>query len=231
VGAKVSHRRKALLRLVQADSHTAFADLSTALGVSVMTVRRDADWLAGRDLVQVVRAGVIAQSSALAPTKTGLPSVQSRGIVETSVDLARSHRVVGIVGNDLALRLVRRLAQMPITIVTNSISVMRYLSASEPVSARHLIAVGGCLDEFGWFVGETAEATIENLNLGAVFIEVVADACGQLAVATEAEARFARQVIDHSGFAALMVDPKSEVSVARPGTALVVAPTKHSDRR
>lgn len=171
VGLLDVERRERILAHLRQEGAARVADLARGLGVSTMTVRRDADRLVDEQLVErvrggirLVRAGVVDEPAPLA--KAGLHREEKERIARAAAALVRPGTAVGIGAGTTTLALARLLADVPgVTIVTNSLPVALALPERDQV-----VLTGGERTRSDALVGPVANRTAGSIGLDALFL-------------------------------------------------------------
>ncbi|WP_405219797.1 DeoR/GlpR family DNA-binding transcription regulator [Agrococcus sp. Ld7] len=164
-------RRERILALLRREGAARVTDLARGLGVSAMTVRRDADRLVAEERVErvrggirIVRAGVVDEPAPLA--KAGLHRDEKERIARVAATLVRPGTAVGIGAGTTTLALARLLADAPgVTIVTNSLPVALALPGRDQV-----VLTGGERTRSDALVGPVANRTAASIGLDALFL-------------------------------------------------------------
>lgn len=164
-------RRERILAHLGREGAARVADLARGLGVSPMTVRRDADRLVDEQLVErvrggirLLRAGVVDEPAPLA--KAGLHRDEKERIASAAVALVRPGTAVGIGAGTTTLALARLLADVPgVTIVTNSLPVAMALPDRDQV-----VLTGGERTRSDALVGPVANRTAASIGLDSLFL-------------------------------------------------------------
>jgi DeoR/GlpR family transcriptional regulator of sugar metabolism len=166
-------RRELMLRLLGRQPVLSVAQLTEALGVSHMTVRRDIAVLEREGRAFSVPGGV-----RIASALRHEPSFTDKSLVEQPEKQAMARRAAELVSNDMTIYLdagTTLLALVPhlltrsgLTVVTNDFNAVDALAGAEHVEVIH---VGGRLDhENRSSVGSLAAATLQQVNVDMAFI-------------------------------------------------------------
>lgn len=159
-------RRERILRHVRASGTARIADLAAALGVSPMTVRRDADRLVAEGRADRVRGGIRSARSPVTEepeplAKAVLHREEKARIARAAATLVRPGTAIGIGGGTTALAFARLVADVPgVTIVTNSLSVPLALP-----SHAHVVLTGGERTRSDALVGPVANRSAASIVL------------------------------------------------------------------
>ncbi|SFS06778.1 transcriptional regulator, DeoR family [Agrococcus baldri] len=164
-------RRERITAHLRRTSTARIADLAVALGVSAMTVRRDAEKLAASGVIERVRGGVrilrapVTEEPAPSEKAALHPEAKER-IARAALALVRPGSAVGIGGGTTTLALARLLADVPdITIVTNSLPVALALPDHDS-----LVMIGGERSRSDALVGPVANRAAASIGLDQLFL-------------------------------------------------------------
>ncbi|MGY3127026.1 DeoR family fructose operon transcriptional repressor [Agrococcus sp. UYP33] len=164
-------RRERILSHVRAAGTARVADLAAALGVSPMTVRRDADRLVGEGRAERVRGGIRLARSPVTDepgplAKAALHSDEKARIAQVAATLVRPGTAIGIGAGTTTLAFARLIGAVPgLTIVTNSLSVALALPHHD-----HVVLTGGERTRSDALVGPVANRSAASIGLDALFL-------------------------------------------------------------
>ncbi len=169
----LSPEREKLILDTLAGGIRTIAELSSSLGVSEATVRRDLQALEERRLVRRVHGGAEpvhsgASGEPLFNEKTSLRAPEKERIAELALDFVGDNDAIFLDGGSTVLALARKLgARKNLTVVTNSL-----MAASELMESPHrLILLGG---EFRarsrTLVGPLTGRILESLSIHTAFL-------------------------------------------------------------
>jgi len=151
------------------------ADLTSLLGVSDMTVRRDLEILHRRGLLAKVHGGATAvnTSSALEPdfqAKSGRELVEKEAIAERAAALVRPGMAVAIAAGTTTWTVARHLVDVPhLTVVTNSLKVAAVLHQQHRPDLT-VVLTGGLRTPSDGLVGPVAVQAIRSLRVDMVIM-------------------------------------------------------------
>jgi DeoR/GlpR family transcriptional regulator of sugar metabolism len=206
-------RHEQIAELVLTQPFVAAKELAERFGVSLMTVHRDLDELEARGVLRKVRGGATPLPSSLFES-----NVRYRLTVNGEVKQALAHaalpqiepgQAVMIDESTTGLMLARLLPERaPLTVITNSLSVMQELRAERDIK---LIVLGGDYwPRHEAFCGFAGEAAVSALRADLLFMSTTAISDGvayqpdqDMAIAKRAMiAAAARRVllVDHTKF-------------------------------
>jgi DeoR/GlpR family transcriptional regulator of sugar metabolism len=170
-------RQAVILREVRSRGGVRVSDLTEALGVSDMTIRRDLDVLAAKGLVAKVHGGATAvpEHSTDEPgfeAKSYREQAEKNAIASVAVGLVQPGTAIGLSGGTTTWALAHRLLDVPgLTVVTNSIPVADTLyHAGRP--DQTVVLTGGIRTPSDALAGPVAEAAITSLNVDVLFLGV-----------------------------------------------------------
>ena len=168
-------RRARMLSIVEVQGFSSTVELMAALGVSDMTVRRDAQKLSAEGRVRIVHGGVSVlpasdlQGSGQYEDRASRMAISKRAIGRSAASLVEAGQTLAIDAGTTTLELVRTLpSDMPVSVVTHSASVVAEMLNR---SATHLIALGGELHrETLSFDGPHISQIISELQVDVFFL-------------------------------------------------------------
>jgi DeoR/GlpR family transcriptional regulator of sugar metabolism len=161
------------------------SDLTQALGVSDMTVRRDLDALTRKGLIEKVHGGATSRH----PGSTDEPGFEAKvgreraakdAIARRATELVRPGTAIGVTAGTTTHAFARAMARVAdVTVVTNSLRVAEVLHAHGAAS-QTVILTGGVRTPSDALVGPVAIQSIRSLHLDCVFMGVhgMADSAG-----------------------------------------------------
>ena len=170
-------RQAYILERVRERGAVRVSDLTRALAVSDMTVRRDLDLLAGQGLLDKVHGGATAPGR----TSTDEPGFEAKSarerdekdaIARLAVGMVRPGSAIGLSAGTTTWTLAHRLLDVSgITVVTNSVQIATVFYQS-PRPDQTVVLTGGVRTPSDALVGPVAVATLRSLNLDLVFLGV-----------------------------------------------------------
>lgn len=208
----LAHQRQArILDEVRRAGGVRVSELTTLLGVSDMTVRRDLDQLAADGTVQKVHGGaVLAARVTEEPgfeAKSGLAQGAKRAISTRAATLIEPGTAVALSAGTTTWGLGQHLASIPgLTVVTNSTTVADTISTS--ATGKHtVILTGGVRTRSAALVGPVADATIRSLHFDQLFLGVHGmDGHAGFTTPNLAEAETNRALIDRARTVIVLAD-------------------------
>lgn len=168
-----NERRLKITELVQESGFYRSTELSTLLGVSEMTIRRDIHKLASRGIVEVVHGGVksVYPRSVEYSFHTRLEKFKEakQAVARRALAFLEPNSIIGLDAGTTILEFARSLPpDMSITVVTYSLPIMTQLSNRDNIE---LIGLGGVLrNNTQAFVGPLAHLALNELRLSTLFL-------------------------------------------------------------
>ena len=174
----LAHQRQAtILERLQHAGAARVSELTEALGVSDMTIRRDLESMAERGLVEKVHGGAIAvgQRSADEPgfeAKSTLAQGEKEGIARCAAAMVRPGTAIALSGGTTTWTMARLLGDVPrLTIVTNSISVADILDRTGRPD-QTVVLTGGIRTPSNALIGPVAVSALRQLHVDLLFMGV-----------------------------------------------------------
>jgi len=169
-------RRKLILEELQAKGGARLIELSEALSVSEMTVRRDLDALQKEGLIERVHGGaVLAQLGTEEPgfdKKVHRELAEKAAIAERAASMVKPGLALALSAGTTTWALARRLASCEgLTVVTNSLDVWNELQRAA-LGTTVILTGGETRTPSGALVGPTADASIRSLHFDVLFLGV-----------------------------------------------------------
>jgi DeoR/GlpR family transcriptional regulator of sugar metabolism len=159
----MTNRQRKILERVELKGACSYQDLTDAMAVSSMTVRRDVDRLAALGRVVKVLGGVQRADAPANLYESELRSrlneavAEKRAIAQAAAALIPPHATIFLDGSTTCLELAKYLAEhhAGLTIVTHSAATCSMLGRSQ---ANMIVSLGGQYDpSSGCFIGPTCE--------------------------------------------------------------------------
>jgi len=217
-----AERREKIRALVSERRALRVDEIVEALDVSGATVRRDLCELEQRGQVRRVHGGAVAIGGRLDEPpfddKATIAAPEKQRIAEQALRMIEPGESVYLDGGSTVLALARLLVNMSaLTVVTNSLHVMRVLSGRGP----RLITVGGELRRRSQtFVGPLTEGTIERLHVDKAFMGTIGLSLEEGLTTTDPGEALTKQLVaSHAGSVILLADSSKvgKVAFARVG--------------
>ncbi len=172
-----SMRRRQILEHLQQTGGMRLSELSRALSVSEMTIRRDLEFLQQQGLVERVHGGaVLRQRGTEEPgfaKKALLHQAEKEAIARRAAQLIQPGCAVALSAGTTTWHLARLLAtRHDITVVTNSMSAWSEFRQVDNPDLTVILTGGEYLTPSNALVGPTAEAAIRSLYFDILFLGV-----------------------------------------------------------
>ncbi len=204
-------RRARLLRIVEEQGFCSTQELMAVLGVSDMTIRRDAQKLAGEGRVRVVHGGVSILST---PEQVGSREYEERASLMAGAKAAigrvaaaglRNGSAIAIDAGTTARELARALpVGIDVTVITHSAPVIADLVGRRDIS---LISLGGVLHhETLSFEGPFVLAAIGDLQLDTFYLSASGVGARGVYCANDFDAATKRALISVARRVVLLID-------------------------
>ena len=206
-------RQERIAELVLKQPFIAAKDLAERFDVSLMTIHRDLDELEAHGVLRKVRGGATPQASSLFESnvryRLTVASEEKQALARAALVQIEPGQAVLIDESTTGLALARLVpARVPLTVITNSLSVMQELRSVRDIK---LIVLGGDYwPRHEAFCGLACEAAVSALRADVLFMSSTAISGGvayqpdqDMAIAKRAMiAAAARRVllVDHSKF-------------------------------
>ncbi len=174
------HRQSLILAEIRRSGGVRVSDLTTRLGVSDMTIRRDLEVLARAGLVEKVHGGAVLPGAASShepgfEAKSGLEQPAKAAIAKAAAELVTPGSAIGLSAGTTTFALAELLLGIPeLTLVTNSVRVASLLDAG-PLTApgkrgTTVVLTGGIRTPSDALVGPVADLSIRSLHLDMLFL-------------------------------------------------------------
>lgn len=167
-------RRERLRDLVRTQGFAALGELTSILGVSESTVRRDLEALEEAGEARRTHGGVYwtGQSDTINTFRDqrddGWPRKQAIG--SAAAQLIDDGDTILLDGGSTVYELARLIVHRPLQVVTNSLPVAHLLSTSDSID---LIMIGGCVRRrTSVTIGPMADAMLADINVAKTFLSV-----------------------------------------------------------
>jgi DeoR family transcriptional regulator, aga operon transcriptional repressor len=166
-------RRARLLELIRENGYGNQGELARSLGVSEMTIRRDARRLEAEGLARSVRGGILSVAEPAPLVDYRLREQRNltikRAIAQAAVALIESGTTIALDAGTTTLELAKLLmAPMQVKVVTSSLPAINVLAGRPDIET---IALGGTLiPELLLFNGPLTLAALRQLHVDQVFL-------------------------------------------------------------
>ncbi len=171
----IDERRQHVLAKIQSEGRVLVSELSEALGISRITIRKDLDYLESKGLVQRTHGGALSpQSQALFdPTlqeKEHKQLKEKQRIAEAAAALVKEGMCVLLDSGTTTTAVARRLRQLShLTVITNAVNIAAELAGTN----FEIILTGGTLRKNSFsLVGPLAEDALNEVHADILFLGV-----------------------------------------------------------
>ena len=172
-------RRELIAARVQRHGSVRVSDLTTELGVSDLTIRRDLETLTQQGLLTKVHGGATVASEIAATTlepgflvKSSEQTAEKEAIAAAAARLVRPGMAIGLTAGTTTWHLATHLVDIPdLVVLTNSIRILETLLTDERPH-RNVMLVGGIRTPSDALVGPLAVQALVGLHLDQVFLGV-----------------------------------------------------------
>lgn len=171
----IEERRQHVLATIDREGRVLVSELSDALGISRITIRKDLAYLEERGLLQRTHGGALAPHSGalLDPTLTEKEQQrlhEKQRIAEAAVKLVSEHQCVLLDSGSTTTMIARALRSFSsLTVITNAVNI-----ASELTNTNfEVMLTGGMLRRNSYsLVGPPAEDTLRDIHADILFLGV-----------------------------------------------------------
>ena len=173
------HRQSLILQAVRSDGSARVSDLTTRLGVSDMTIRRDLEVLARDGLVEKVHGGAVLPGTPAShepgfEAKLVLEQPEKAAIARAAASMVTPGMAIALAAGTTTFALAQCLLDVPgLTIVTNSLRVTNLFSEARgglDSAADSVVLTGGVRTLSDALVGPIADLTIRSLHVDVLFL-------------------------------------------------------------
>jgi DeoR family transcriptional regulator of aga operon len=166
-----AERLDGILDRLARDGSVSVRELSTSLGASSATVRRDLALLEQQHLLSRSHGGAVRNGTLyeLPVRYRGGRHAEEKGrIAAAAVERIADAQTVGLTGGTTTTEVARRLRERKLTVVTNAINIASELVVSETI---RLVITGGVARPQSYeLIGPLAERSLEDLNVDLLFL-------------------------------------------------------------
>jgi DeoR/GlpR family transcriptional regulator of sugar metabolism len=207
-------RHEKILAAVRRSGGVRVSELTSLLGVSDMTIRRDLERLAADGALRKVHGGAISthvprvlEEPSFA-TKSALAQPAKQAIARHATTLIEPDTAVAVSAGTTTWAMAAHLATVPgLTVVTNSITVAETIAELGDPSRQTLILTGGVRTPSAALVGPVADVSIRSLHVDQLFIGTYGfDSRSGFTSPNLAEAETNRALIAQAGRVVVLAD-------------------------
>ena len=172
-----AQRQRWILEQIRRAGGVRASEVTEALGVSPITVRRDFDALAGQGLIEKVYGGATARNPGPGDepgfeAKRGRERAAKEAIARRAADLVHPGNAIGITAGTTTHAFARAVSRIPdVTVVTNSPRAAAILQ-DHAARDQTVILTGGVRTPSDALVGPVAVRSLRSLHLDCVFMGV-----------------------------------------------------------
>ncbi|MFZ3387621.1 DeoR/GlpR family DNA-binding transcription regulator [Buttiauxella gaviniae] len=165
-------RRQQLVREINTLKQASVEQLAAQFCVSVETIRRDLAWLESMGRLVRVHGGARTLQShdvgVLFKKRRNEHTDAKNIMAHKALSLIERYMTIGLDASSSDWFLARMLPDMPLTVVTNSVEVVKELSSREQI---HVICVGGdYCSRYADFIGEMAQRNLRCFTIHISFV-------------------------------------------------------------
>ena len=171
----IGERRIHMLKLIQRDGRALVSELSDALNISLITIRKDLDYLESRGLVQRTHGGALsAQGNTLRDPSLGEKEQkqlkEKQRIAVAAASLVKEGLCIILDSGTTTTAISRELRKFShLTVITNALNIATELAGT----GFEVIVTGGTLRKNSFsLVGPLAEETLSEMHADILFLGV-----------------------------------------------------------
>ena len=222
----IDERRQHMLAKIQREGRVLVSELSEALGISRITIRKDLDYLESKGLVQRTHGGALsAQGSALLDPslreKEQKQFKEKQRIAEAAASLVEEGLCVLLDSGTTTTAIARELRRFSrLTVITNAVNIATELAGTD----FEVILTGGSLRKNSFsLVGPLAEDVLSEMHADILFLGVDGfDTKAGLTTPNFLESRVNRAMVNAAKRVVAVCD---STKFSRRSLALIVPPT------
>lgn len=167
-----SERRQAVLAILNARDRVRVAELATRLEVSDVTIRKDLALLEEQGYLKRTHGGAVPAErfdpSRALPARKGRNTLAKERLADHARELVSHGETVFIDSGSTCSALAKRLTEMELRVVTNSLEVLGIL-ADQPNISLHVVG-GSYRHDQGSFIGPWALGSLETVQFDHAFL-------------------------------------------------------------
>ncbi|HEY9053896.1 MAG TPA: DeoR/GlpR family DNA-binding transcription regulator [Rectinemataceae bacterium] len=165
-------RKRRIMEMIEKKDSVEVAELTRLFGISKVTARTDLDELEAKGLLVRTHGGAVAAEKRdlvrLVSTTLNENSDRKRKICEAAARMVKPGQIIIIDSGSTTIHLAPLVAELPITVITNSVLVIEKLMNAENVE---LIVAGGLLRRPSMsLMGVHARHSLEELRADLLFL-------------------------------------------------------------
>ncbi len=167
----VAERHDRIVQLVNERGSMRVTELSETFGVTEETIRRDLDALEARGALRRSHGGAVKVSEQLESPyfeRVAINAAEKKEIAEEALKYVKAGDQIILDASTTAFYMAAAMANIPLTVLTNSIKVAAELAHKERIT---VIATGGILSPRSLsFVGPSAERALDMYHVNKAFL-------------------------------------------------------------
>lgn len=172
-----TQRQALILHEIRRTGAARVSDLTTLIGVSDMTIRRDLEHLAADGSIRKVHGGAVVNGNATEEpgfaAKSELEQPAKVAIARLAAELIRPGSAIALSAGTTTWNLAQYVLTIPgLTVVTNSMAVADLIGADTCVAGQTVILTGGVRTPSAALVGPVADQAIRSLHVDQLFLGV-----------------------------------------------------------
>ena len=173
-------RQATILEEVRRSGGVRVSELTSLLGVSDMTIRRDLDLLAAAGVLEKVHGGAVLDGSERRvseepsfASKSALEQPAKQAIAARAAAMVRPGTAIAVSAGTTTWAMAAHLAKIaPLTVVTNSVTVAETIVTLGDPQQQTVILTGGVRTPSAALVGPVADLSARSLHVDQLFIGV-----------------------------------------------------------
>ena len=202
-------RHHRILSRAETEGCVRVTELARELSVTEETIRRDLKKLDEDGKLHRIHGGAIVVSDPQRALPLDVRETvfleEKRAIARRAIEHITAHEVIALDASSTAHEVAKLLPDIELTVVTNSLTVLRSLASSRNLE---VISTGGRLDRLSLsFTGVLAEQSLLRFNISKLFFSAQGvDPSRGLSVADEAHARIKHAMVRSADTSILLAD-------------------------
>ncbi len=202
-----SERLDAIIAALADTGSVSVADLTTDLGASPATIRRDLELLEEQSLLTRSHGGAIRNGTLYelpVRYRGGRQVEEKRRIAEAAAERIGAAETVCFSGGTTTTEVARRIRGRSLTVVTNAVNIAGELVVSETI--RLVVIAGVARPQTYELIGPLAEQTLAGLNFDVLLLGVDGITADGLTTHDEIEARTDRTMVERAARTIIVAD-------------------------
>ena len=202
-----SERLDAIIAALADTGSVSVAQLTTDLGASPATVRRDLELLEEQSLLTRSHGGAVRNGTLYelpVRYRGGRQVEEKRRIAEAAAERIGDAETVCFSGGTTTTEVARLVRGRALTVVTNAVNIASELVVSETI--RLVVIAGVARPQTYELIGPLAEQTLAGLNVDVLFLGVDGITAAGLTTHDEIEARTDRTMVERAARTVIVAD-------------------------